>query len=309
MGGMELGRTLVIANPAAQSGRGEQGAEYVRRYFSGYAASYDVRIKLTSAPGDGVQLARAASGYDTVIALGGDGVIHEVVNGLMKIGVSLRPLLGVIPLGSGNDYARSLGMSINRPETALGQIMQGVCRRVDLGIVNGTYFAQTLSFGLDAAIALDTVSRRREHGARGTRLFAGSGLRQITGGLRPWRYAAQFDGRRCSGSSIVFAVQVGPTYGGGFRICPDADLSDGELDCCRSEGVPSVAYALGLFALARFGRHTGSRYLRFERFSSGVVEFEQEPPAQADGERLGGTRFEIGCKHRALEVIVPTWHL
>lgn len=308
MGESKLGRTLVIANPVAQSGAGAEGAEFVRRAFEGFEGVTDgFDIRLTSAPGNATLLARSSTGYESVLALGGDGVIHEVVNGLMHIDAGRRPRLGIIPLGSGNDYARTLGMARNRPEEALGQLLTGVCKRVDLGCVNGAYFDETLSFGADAAIALDTMERRRAHGSHGTRLFMASGIHVVRHEMRAWPFVARFDGETVKGSSIVFAVQVGPSYGGGFRICPDADPSDGMLDICYSEGSPTTAGALALLARARIGAHTGSRYLRFVRARSVTVEFSGEPPCQADGERVRGSRFEIACAHRALEVIVPTW--
>ena len=296
----------MIANPASQSGRGELGAQFVDRVLAHFDSATDgFEVRRTSGPGNATQLARAATGFDTVLALGGDGVIHEVVNGLMKIGPALRPRLGVIPLGSGNDYARTLGMALNSPERSLGQLLQGVCRRVDVGCVNGTHFDQTLSFGLDAAIALDTMERRRARGSHGTRLFAGSGLDLIRRGLVAYPYRAVMDGEAAEGASVFFAVQLGPTYGGGFRICPRADETDGLLDCCRSEGLPGTPYALALLALARVGAHTHSHYLRFGSLSQATIDFPREPPVQADGERLAGTHFEVRCLHRALEVIVP----
>lgn len=306
---LHLGHTLVIANPASQSGAGAEGAEFVRRTLAAYGSATDgFDVRLTTGPGVATQMARAATGFDTVLALGGDGVIHEVVNGLMKIGEARRPRLGIIPLGSGNDFARTLGMAANSPERSLGQLLQGMAHRLDLGIVNGTYFDQTLSFGVDAAIALDTMERRQRTGAHGTRLFMASGVDVVRHQLRSWPHRVRFDGgAEQDGDSLIFAVQVGPTYGGGFRICPEADPEDGLLDVCFSHGSPSTAAALAILARARVGRRTGSRYLGFRQASSIVIDFAGEPPCQADGERVRGSHFEIGVAHRALEVIRPTW--
>ena len=307
---LHLGHTLVIANPVAQSGAGAEGADFVRRTLAAYDSVTDgFDVRLTTGPGAATQMARAATAFDTVLALGGDGVIHEVVNGLMKIGEARRPRLGVIPLGSGNDFARTLGMAANSPERSLGQVLQGVVHRLDLGIVNGTYFDQTLSFGVDAAIALDTMERRRRTGTHGTRLFMASGIDVVRHQLRSWPFHASFDGAEKDGDSLIFAVQVGPTYGGGFRICPEADPEDGLFDVCLSHGSPSTATALSILARARIGRHTRSRYLEFRQARELVIDFDGEPPCQADGERVGGSHFEVSCAHRALEVIRPTWQL
>lgn len=301
-----LGHTLVIANPASQSGAGAEGAEFVRRTLATYESVTDgFDVRLTSGPKAAIDMAAAASSFETVLALGGDGVIHEVVNGLMKIDDDHRPRLGVIPLGSGNDYARTLGMVPNDPDKSLAQILRGTTRRVDLGLVNGTYFDETLSFGVDAAIAIDTMERRLATGAHGTRLFAASGIDVIRREIRRWPFRATIDGEPIEGSSVIFTIQVGPTYGGGFRICPDAVCDDGLLNICYSEGSPSTIEALGILARACVALHTGSRYLRFRTASSIVIDFDGEPPCQTDGERCEGSHFEISCTHRAIEVIHP----
>lgn len=315
-------RTLLIANPVAQSGRGAQGACDVERMLREGSVSKNIPteldVLLTERPGHASEIAaqRGAS-YDTVVALGGDGVIHEVVNGLMRIPAELRPCLAVVPLGSGNDFARTLGMPRNRPDRALHSIAGGVRRRFDLGCVNGIYFAQTLSFGLDAAIALATMERRTKNGAHGTRLFATTGFDLFAHNRDPFAYRAEFetvDGPSCGragsphierieGEEIVFAVQVGPTYGGGFRICPHASPTDGLLDVCRSIEVPSIPRTLALFSLARFGLHTRSRVVRFSQVRRLTIEFARAVPCQVDGERLEGLRFEVSSVPAALEVV------
>ena len=166
-----LGRTLLIANPAAHSGKGAAGADFARHFLGSYAtATRGYELRLTTGPGDAVGIAAGAVGFDTVLALGGDGVIHEVVNGLMRLPGSARPQLGVIPLGSGNDYARTLGMARNDVEGAFAQLVRGTVRELEVGRVNGVHFMQTLSFGLDAAIALDTTGP-----SRGQHLAGGRG--------------------------------------------------------------------------------------------------------------------------------------
>ena len=257
----------------------------------------------------------AGGSYDTVVSLGGDGIIHEVVNGLMRIPTDQRPCLAVVPLGSGNDFARTLGMPRKRPMRALDAIVGGVRRRLDLGRANGTYFMQTLSFGLDAAIALATMERRAKNGAHGTRLFAATGFDVLSRNREPFAYRAELevvdaDGTirvECiNGEEIVFAMQVGPTYGGGFRICPKASPTDGLLDVCRSVKLPSIPRTLALFSLARLGLHARSSVVRFARVRRLSIEFERTVPCQVDGERLDGidgTRFEVTSIPAALEVV------
>lgn len=303
-----LGRTLIIANPTAHSGKGAQGADFVRRFLDGYASlTNGYEMRLTSGPGDGTDAARAAKGFDTVVALGGDGIIHEVVNGLMDIDAPLRPTLGIIPMGSGNDFARTLGVIANDPGKSLGQLAGGSRRRIELGLVNGVHYMETLSFGLDAAVALDTTTRRAAGTSQeGTGLFVSSCLKIFSSGKDGWHFHATFDDERdVEGTEVVFAVQVGPTYGAGFRVCPDANPTDGLLDVCYTKLAPSVPHTLALLARARAGKHVGSKVIQMTQARHVVVDFDVEPPCQVDGEKLVGRHFDITVEPEALEVIVP----
>ena len=102
----DFGRTLIIANPAAQSGAAREVAERLQRFLDMTARSSQFDLVLTERMGHAKELAAQAQGYRTVIALGGDGVIHEVVNGLMAQEEAVRPALAVLPVGSGNDLPR-----------------------------------------------------------------------------------------------------------------------------------------------------------------------------------------------------------
>lgn len=308
-----LGSTLVIANPASHSGKGAVWAEVVRRFLETYdGATTSFELKMTEATGDAERFAAGAAGYDTLMILGGDGVIHEVVSGLMAIEASLRPRLAVVPLGSGNDFARTLGLTANDPEKALAELLSGAERTFDLGHVTsdecpeGTYFTESLSFGLDAAIAIDTTKRR----AQGTRQ-EGSGL-FLTSSIKLALHAgsghpcvAHIDGEApVSLNSLIFAVLNGPTYGGGFRICPAADPTDGALDVCFNVGHPNLLRLLFLLGLARFGRHTRSRIVRLRTMRSVQIAFSDDVPCQVDGEELPGRSFSIEVVPAALRVLV-----
>jgi YegS/Rv2252/BmrU family lipid kinase len=298
---------LVIANPTSQSGKGEEAAQFVERFLATYEhAPKKFKVVRTQGAGDGKRLAAQAHGYSTVVALGGDGIIHEVVNGLMEQPANKRPALGIIPMGSGNDFARTLHMAQNSPVAALGQVLNATPIALDLGWVNGVYFMETLSFGLDAAIAIDTVERRKKNGSHGTKLFAASGLDVFTSNRHGFAFSAILDGReRIEGEEIVFAVQNGPTYGGGFTICPEADPTNGLLNLCYTTRVPPLAKTLALFGLAKGGKHTVSKDIHFATAKRLTISFEVAPPAQTDGEKLTGTTFDIRVEPAALTVLVP----
>lgn len=298
-----LGHILLIANPAAQSGAGAAAAERAAANLRAALGANVVTVARTAGPRHACAIAEAAEGAQTVVALGGDGVIHEVVNGLMKRQQSTRPQLGVIPVGSGNDYARSLGIPAD-VDKACKALLATRPKPTDVGCVNGEYFAETLSFGVDAAIALDTMERRKRTGKHGTALYMASGFDQLFHHLDERSYHLQLDGGPVlEGKSITFAVQMGPFYGGGFNICPGAQLDDGLLDLCISHPPISPAGAAAIFLMAKGGNHTGLKRMEFHQARQVHVEFEAAPPAQVDGERIEAKSFDAEVVPAALQVL------
>ena len=321
-----LGRTLIIANPAAQSGYGEAIAERLQRFLRMYfhdLGTFD--LVRTERPRHAVKLAAEARGFNTVLALGGDGVIHEVANGLMRQPDGVRPALGLAPVGSGNDYARTLGIDDWRGEHFDRLLL---CERVqmDVGRVHGIcetdetangagdaagefteYFVETCSFGLDAAIAHGTVELRRKTGLRGALLYGASGLDQFGLRFRHFPARVRLDGRDLGRMrALLFAMQIGPTYGSGFRVCPGADPRDGLLDICYAHGTIPRAVALPAFLSAKDGHHTRLPFIYMDRARRVELEFERPGvPIQTDGERICATRMTVECLPQALRVLKP----
>ncbi|MEY8461642.1 diacylglycerol kinase family protein [Eggerthellaceae bacterium 24-137] len=317
------GPLALIANPAAQNGRGAWAAVEAASLLSARVGDQGFRLLLTEGPRHATEIvSQLPSETAAVVALGGDGLVNEVACGLMARPAADRPPLGVLPAGSGNDYAATLGMASGLSR-AIDQILQFRTVPADVGRVNGRYFVETLSFGLDAAIALDTVKRRVRTGGAGTRLYLESAIDQLFHHLDVYRFQATLEGpmptcgepfggrgsaaepthRIVEGDAYLFAVQIGQTYGGGFRITPDASIDDGLFDVCWASPTLGSWKALALLLAAKGGRHTGNSHIHMERTRSLVLEFPVEPPAQLDGEKLEGTRFEIDCLPRAITVI------
>ena len=319
---IELGRTLIIVNPVAQSGKAAAAADRLRRFLA--LCSHDAsafHVKRTELPRHATELAAAASGFDTVLALGGDGVVHEVANGLMRIEPGARPTLGVVPVGSGNDFARSLGLTdvADVSGTDFSPLLQGAPKpcdilRVEYGAAGGApgsasveYALETISFGLDAAIAIDTHAMRRSTKLTGTPLYLASGLKTFGSGYRTFASTVRIDGETPrSLETIIFAVQNGATYGSGFRICPDADISDGELDICYATGPVPRAVALPVFLSAKNGAHTASKHVHTMRARRiDLTLAEDSYPIQVDGERLSARSLSIEVVPLAMRVLAP----
>ncbi|MEE0262365.1 MAG: diacylglycerol kinase family protein, partial [Collinsella sp.] len=238
----DFGRTLIIANPAAQSGAAREVAERLQRFLDMTARSSQFDLVLTERMGHAKELAAQATDYRTVIALGGDGVIHEVVNGLMTQDEAVRPALAVLPVGSGNDFAQTLGID-DFSGKDFGALLTCELQRQDIGRIRSwnpasgcgeaivEYYDQTLSVGIDAAIGLGTTELRKKTGLTGAPLYTLSGLEQFGLRYRNYPMTVSFDEAPAERvRAIIMAIQLGPTYGSGYRICPDADPCDGTLD-------------------------------------------------------------------------------
>lgn len=314
--GARFGRALIIANPVAQMGAGARIAGELQRFLSLYLRG-DGPFELveTERAGHATELAARAAGYDTVIALGGDGAAHEVANGLMRLPAHERPALCLVPAGSGNDFARTLGIT-DWHGTSFEWLTRCETRPMDVGRIDGIgtdgaafteYYLQTCSFGLDAAIALGTMRLRQTTPLRGDLLYTVSGLDVFVLRYRRFPVTVSIDGAAPQEmQSIIFAMQIGPTYGSGFRICPDADPSDGLLDVCHAAGPIPRIVALPLLLRAKTGAHVGSKHVHLQRARRVALSFAQaDYPIQADGEKILATSMEVGIVPGALRVLRP----
>ena len=316
-----LGRVLIVVNPAAQSGAAAGAAERLKRFLTMYCHREAFDIAQTERPRHATEIAAGAAGYDTVIALGGDGVVHEVACGLMRIEEDRRPTLGVIPVGSGNDFARTLGLTdvtdvsgtdfspLLTSSAAPIDVLKITCRSHSGGTTRTwtEYAVQTVSFGLDAAIAIDTHAMRKITGLTGAPLYLASGLKAFGRDYRDFPAHVRFDGgaeKRVR--AIIFAIQNGPTYGSGFRICPQADPCDGLLDVCYATGPVPRAVALPVFLSAKNGGHTHNPHVHLQRAKRVDLVFPSPTsPIQLDGEQVGAAEMSIEVLPSALSVLWP----
>jgi diacylglycerol kinase family enzyme len=250
-------------------------------------------------PGEAVDLAaRAAHEYDAVIAAGGDGTVHETVNGLLRAGG--KAVFGVLPLGSGDDFAKMLP-----PGDAVARIARGATRACDAGRITAgavRYFANGMDVGFGA------------HASRNVRRvpppFTGLGAYLGALALTLVRYPKLElrlqldDGEPFSQTSAMTAVMNGCGFGGSFRVCPDACADDGELDLLIADGVGRLAI-LGLVPKIMRGAHGGDPRLRLTRARRVLIESAAPLLVEADGEIVfeDARRLEIEVLPGALRVL------
>ena len=308
-----FGNILVIANPAARSGKAAQVAAQMASVLNRIKAHTPSEIETysfhyTVAPKDATSFVKhQGARFTTVLAIGGDGIVNEVVNGLMAIPEVNRPRFGVIPCGNGDDFARTIGLDRN-PTKSLQQFESHTLtpKRIDVARANGHWYLETLSFGLDAAIALGTQDLRTKTKRTGTSLYLQCGLDQLKNHRDIYNATIKLDSDDPQTLTFyLLAIQNGISYGGGFKICPQAHLNDGLLDICYAEPSLSFSAAAKLFLKAKEGKHLNDSHIHFAQAKQIQLNFEKPLPSQIDGERFEGTQVSIEIAPGALEVLMP----
>jgi YegS/Rv2252/BmrU family lipid kinase len=298
---MHLGRTLFIVNPAARHGETRKLIPAVERIF-GEAAKCE--IVLSAGPRHACDLARTAVGFDSIVAVGGDGTAHEVLNGVMEHDEAVRPAFGIIPTGSGNDYAHTLGMS-DHLSVALNQIATGDRRVVDLGRCNGVWFGESVSMGLDARVTVKAVELKITTGLSGLSLYLRALIHVLNNQYYAQSVVIQYDDEPpFETDALIVAVTNGPTYGGGFKITPDAVFDDGLLDICRIDKIPK-AEAFMRLPFVVIGKHTKMKPVHMSRGTRLTVVSETPFEGQIDGEVMLESAYDIQIFPSAMTVIVP----
>ena len=287
---------LVIANPKAGRGRLVSQLDVL-------LAGRDMEMIQTSGPGHATELARRArdEGITTVVAAGGDGTIHEVVNGLLA-GGNAMPALGVISGGSGCDFAKTFGIP-DDPALAIEKIVSDEPPRlVDAGLVtfaeSQSYFCNIAEVGIGAEV-VDRASRmpRRLGGAV---YFVGFVRTLPT--FKRRRTEVRMDAARYDGPVTNLVVAIGQVFGGGMRVAPNADPSDGMFDVQIQFG-SKLDYVTGIAKVYR-GTHIPHPRIREERATHVEVTCDRPALIEADGEILGHTPATFSVVPGALRLKV-----
>ncbi|RIK38303.1 MAG: diacylglycerol kinase [Chloroflexi bacterium] len=308
-------RIYVILNPYAGRGLGGELKPQILAAFD----ELGVTVELVASQGVGhaIELARAVrtAGVATVVAAGGDGTVSEVVNGLAQATPAGEPVgrLGIIPIGSGNDFAATVGCPLDI-RRAVATICAGATRRVDLGhaaIHTGAatihrYFDNNLGIGFEAWVTLESYKIKR---LRGLALYIVAALRALRTYPTPttnitWE-TVNGEVHRRTQPTLLISVGNGPRTGGGFYLTPDALFDDGQLDVGIAASV-SRPHILWLLPKAIFGKHTSDPAVTMVRCRTLQVKTDSPAPVHVDGEVLTAEAewIEVSIEPARLEVIV-----
>lgn len=298
---MNLGRTLFIVNPAARHGETRKLVPTLERTRGGVT---EAEVKVSAGPRHAFDLARTAEGFESIVAVGGDGTAHEVLNGVMAHDESVRPAFGVVPTGSGNDLAHTLGMS-DDVDAAIEQLVSGRHVRMDLGTCNGQWFGGSVSMGLDARVTVKAVELKTTTGLSGLPLYLKALMYVMRHQYHSHSITVQFDDEEpFQTDALIVAVTNGPTYGGGFKITPDSLFDDGLFDICRIDMIPK-AEAFMRLPFVIVGKHTKMRPVHMRRAKRVTVVSDGPLEGQVDGEVMLASAYDIQIVPSAMTAIVP----
>jgi len=301
-------RTKIVVNTTAGRGRAGKVLSQVKECLSKYGLAEE--IVLTERPRQATELAFAAAmdGYERVVAMGGDGTAVEVTIGLLQAQAQgRRPVLGVIPAGSGNDFAYGVGINTDL-DAACSRLVHGERQDVDLVrvTVDGeeTVLINAVGVGFDADVLLAT---RKIKALRGFLMYLG-GVFKVWATRGKWPYPVKItaDGVELEQDVMTLVtVSNGPRSGGGFYLNPDAETSDGLFDVCVARKVNHLELFRLLLKVMN-GTHVNMPQVQMLRAHHLVVESRRDAglPGHLDGEVLctGGQRIEFEIMPRALTI-------
>lgn len=295
-----MGETMaaytLIVNPVAGRGRALALVPRIQSRFRSHGTP--LRTIYTNAPGHATRLAATLPLCATILSLGGDGTLHEIAVAC----IGTERVLGVLPGGSGDDFAFALGIERYEVDEALEIVLTGCVKRVDTGTVNGTPFVNSLGIGFDAEVA---------HATLHAPLFLRERTAYLYGVLKTLRHlqtpyvTVEVDG--CSfygGPALLVSTQNGPRTGGSFLFAPHADTSDGRLDLViatnvrRSEVMSLLPQVMkGTHLKHPKVRHTSGKHFRLRWARPRIGHMEGEGLAAAEA-------FEIQVVPQSLRVLV-----
>ena len=302
-------RVKLIINPNADMGNAWRQASDLRPIAEEYGGADWAG---TVYPTHATELAKQAAeeGYEIVVAVGGDGTVHEVVNGLMQVPESNRPKLGVVPLGSGNDFAHILGMH-NKPDRALKQIMEAKPRKIDIGVVEDEhgrkeYWDNSINIGFGGSV---NIYSHNMPILRGFLMYFAAVVLTIVRHYDVLEMNLKTDQDEWQQDVMMLAICNGPREGGGFLTAPDAVVDDGLLNFTA---VKKMSRAMMFRMIPEFmnGSHGKFKQITMGTLKSIDIDCPQSLVLHLDGETYAGFasnvhNLRIKILPKAIEVLAP----
>jgi len=263
------------------------------------AAGHRINVRVTQEKGDARRFAAEAGEADLLIVAGGDGTLNEVVHGLMDLSKAARPVLGVVPLGTANDFAVGCGIPPD-PEKALALCLKGQVLSIDIGKANEHWFLNVASVGFGAEVTATTPPELKR--------LLGPAAYTVMGAILAMNFhhyhgRLTLPDREITGSGPIAIVGNGPQTGGGVQVAPRARIDDGLLDVLVVRQIPAMALLTAARELQELS--PDGEYISYWQTPWAELYPEESIPVNLDGEpvRFSSVRYE--AVPRAIRLIVP----
>lgn len=293
---MTTRRVKIILNPHAGMDSAKGKAEVLRPLVAELGGADWVE---TTAPKHAIELARQAAvdGYELIVAAGGDGTAHEVMNGILQLPAEQRPCMAILPVGSGNDFSHMTGMP-GQPDEALRQIYANPPGMIDLGVISlgdgrKEYFGNAVGIGFDTIV---TVRAKRIKFLRGYPMFMAAVLQTILLDHDSPRMQITTDQESWEEKVVLLVVMNGRREGGGFFVTPQALPDDGLFDYSQIRQV-SRSMMLRILPEVVKGTHTSLKDVRMGRCRKMDLHSDKPLALHIDGEVLAGFDSTITQLH------------
>jgi len=277
----------VVINPVSGSGRGAILGTETAGFFSEMRLPYQI-ITATSADKLGVNLAefleKNVGSIDGVIAVGGDGLVHLVLQMVVPRNIPFS----AIPAGTGNDFVRALGWNLDEIRTQLNAVVSEPPTAIDLGLVDSEWFGAVLSTGFDSVVNEKANTLKWPRGPNKYNVAIAMELPKF----KPLKYTIELDSQVIETEAMLISVGNGRSYGGGMKVCPDAVLDDGLFDVMVLRPVSKIEF-VRVFPTVFSGKHIEHKQVDIYRTKR--VSLHAPAIAYADGERIGGLPVRAEC--------------
>jgi len=288
-------RFALLVNPASGRGRALEALPKVHAALDGLGASHRT-VTTRSIDHAYEEAGRAAGEGETVVALGGDGLLRPLAGALK----GTESAVALIPCGRGNDLARVLGVPTD-PAAAARMAVEGEERLLDVANVEGTPFMGIASFGLDSDANRIANEARL---VKGNAVYVYAALRALAA-WKPATFSVTVDGERHQITGFSVAVGNSKAYGGGMWVLPHAELDDGKLDVMLVKNTSKLRCLIELPKLFK-GAHLESEHVEFLRGEEIEVTADRPFAIYADGDPIGATPAIMRVERRCLRVIAPS---
>jgi diacylglycerol kinase (ATP) len=282
---------ILFANPTSGRGKGAKVLAIVETFLK--VSNQEFRSISTPSMEQSLEfLTQSISEFPDakIVVIGGDGMIHAAINNTNKNAI------GLIPAGTGNDFARALGLSLENPIQNLKNIIDAKGEYIDLGKVGEVYFAAICSTGFDSLV---NERANKMMWPRGKMKYNIAMLLELPR-FKAREYEIIVDGNHIHTKAMLIAIANGLSYGGGMKVCPAADIQDGLLDIMILAPVPKFEF-IRIFPSVFKGLHVNHPAVSIIQGRS--IQISAEAVAYADGERIGELPLDVSISPRQIRVL------